>query len=129
MVLEEKRKYVKEFCQRQFCSPSCPLRGNSGTGCSIYIDGASESDLDKALVKIKMGAVEHDIVNHPSHYCREGGMESIDEMVLIFGKEAVKNFCLCNVWKYRYRASDKNGEEDLKKSDWYMRKYKELMEG
>lgn len=69
-----------------------------------------------------------DVVNHPKHYCREGGMESIDEMVEVFGAEAVMNFCLCNVWKYRYRASDKNGEEDLKKSDWYMRKYKELKE-
>ena len=68
-----------------------------------------------------------DMVNHPSHYCREGGMESIDEMVLIFGKEAVKTFCLLNVWKYRYRAADKDGERDLKKSDWYIRKYKELM--
>jgi len=70
--------------------------------------------------------MQNDVVNHPKHYCRDGGMESIDEMVLVFGIEAVKNFCLCNVWKYRYRAADKNGEEDLKKSDWYMRKYKEL---
>lgn len=69
---------------------------------------------------------EEDKVNHPSHYNREDAMESIDEMVLVFGKEAVKNFCLCNVWKYRYRAADKNGQEDLKKSDWYMKKYKEL---
>lgn len=65
-------------------------------------------------------------VNHPSHYNREDAMEAIDEMVLVFGKEAVKNFCLCNVWKYRYRAADKNGKEDLKKSDWYLNKYKEL---
>lgn len=69
-----------------------------------------------------------DVINHPKHYCREGGMESIDEMVEVFGREAVMNFCLCNIWKYRYRASGKNGEEDLKKSDWYMRKYKELKE-
>ena len=69
-----------------------------------------------------------DDVNHPSHYNREDAMECIEEMVLIFGKEAVKNFCLCNVWKYRYRAADKNGEKDLKKSDWYMAKYKELSE-
>ena len=67
-----------------------------------------------------------DIVNKPKHYNREGAMESIDEMVLVFGVEAVKSFCLCNVWKYRYRAADKNGEEDIKKSDWYMRKYHEL---
>lgn len=67
-----------------------------------------------------------DIVNHPPHYCREGSMECIEEMELIFGKEAVKHFCLCNAWKYRYRSSAKNGEEDIKKSDWYIRKYKEL---
>ena len=67
-------------------------------------------------------------VNHPSHYCREEAMECIEEMILVFGREAVKNFCLCNAWKYRYRAADKNGEEDLKKSDWYINKYKELCE-
>lgn len=70
----------------------------------------------------------YDVVSRPKHYNRAGGMESIDEMVLVFGPEAVKNFCLCNVWKYRYRAADKNGEEDLRKSDWYMNKYKELCE-
>ena len=67
-------------------------------------------------------------INHPSHYNREDAMECIDEMVLVFGKEAVKNFCLCNIWKYRYRAADKNGEIDLEKSDWYMKKYQELCE-
>lgn len=70
-----------------------------------------------------------EVVNHPSHYNREGAMECIDEMILVFGVEAVKNFCLCNWLKYRYRASDKNGEEDLKKSDWYLKKYKELCNG
>ena len=67
-----------------------------------------------------------DNINHPTHYCREDAMECIDEMILIFGKDAVKNFCLCNAWKYRYRAADKNGEEDLKKSDWYIKKYRDL---
>lgn len=67
-----------------------------------------------------------DNVNHPSHYNRENSIECIDEMIAVFGKEAVKNFCLCNVWKYRYRAGDKNGQEDVKKSDWYMNKYMEI---
>lgn len=69
-----------------------------------------------------------DMVNHPPHYNRENAMQCIEEMELVFGKEAVKNFCICNAWKYRYRAADKNGEEDIKKSDWYLRKYKELCE-
>lgn len=73
-----------------------------------------------------MNEVKNDNVSHPQHYNREGGMECLDEMILIFGKEVVKNFCLCNAWKYRYRAADKNGEEDLRKSDFYIAKYKEL---
>lgn len=71
---------------------------------------------------------EHnDPVNHPSHYTN-GGIECIDEMILVFGEATVACFCLCNVWKYRKRALHKNGEEDLKKADWYMAKYKELIE-
>ena len=65
-------------------------------------------------------------IEHPSHYNREGALECIDEMELVFGKEAVKHFCLLNAWKYRYRAADKNGIEDLKKSDWYLKKYREF---
>lgn len=65
----------------------------------------------------------HDNVNHPSHYCRDGAMECIDEMRIVFGDDIVAAFCLCNVWKYRYRASEKGHEEDLKKSDFYMKKF------
>lgn len=68
-----------------------------------------------------------DMVNHPHHYTN-GGMECIDEMMLIFGREVVMHFCLCNTWKYRYRALSKNGEEDMQKSHWYLNKYKELKE-
>lgn len=71
---------------------------------------------------------DKEAVDHPDHYNRDGSMECIDEMVKVFGVEAVKNFCLLNVWKYRYRAAGKNGEEDLRKSDWYMRKFAELSE-
>lgn len=67
-------------------------------------------------------------ISHPSHYNREGAMECFDEFVLIYGIEAGLNACLFNIHKYRYRASDKNGLADLKKSDWYMAKYKELLE-
>lgn len=65
-------------------------------------------------------------IEHPNHYNRAGAMECIDEMVLAFGEEAVYHFCICNAWKYRYRSSEKNGEEDIKKSDWYMKKAEEL---
>ena len=47
-------------------------------------------------------------------------------MILIYGEEAVMNFCLCNMHKYRYRANMKGGAVDKQKSDWYVAKYKEL---
>lgn len=61
---------------------------------------------------------EQNNVNHPKHY--QGKHECIDEMIALFGVEAVKHFCMCNVYKYRYRASAKNGQEDLDKADVYM---------
>ena len=71
--------------------------------------------------------IEVDMVNRPPHYCREGAMECIDEMVMIFGTYETAIFCKLNAYKYRYRAGSKgSAEEDMKKSDWYMKKYKEL---
>lgn len=56
-------------------------------------------------------------VNHPAHY--QGQHECIEVMRAIFGDEAVKSFCKCNAYKYRFRADKKNGEEDIKKAEWY----------
>lgn len=70
--------------------------------------------------------MENNKIQHPKHYNRENAMECFDEFIMIYGVEAAKYACLFNIHKYRYRAADKNGEEDLRKSDWYMKKYKEL---
>lgn len=63
----------------------------------------------------------------PNHY-KIHNMECWDEMEVVFGTNAVIQFCKLNAWKYRYRASEKNGEEDLKKADVYLKKAKELQE-
>ena len=67
-----------------------------------------------------------DIVNHPSHYT-SSGIECIDEMIILYGKEETMSFCKLNCHKYRKRAMDKGGRTDLKKSDWYAKKYLELL--
>lgn len=56
-------------------------------------------------------------VNHPDHY--QGKNECIDVMVAMFGEEAVKHFCMCNAYKYRFRADKKNGAEDIAKAEFY----------
>ena len=77
----------------------------------------------------KVSPPEGSRIDHPRWYNRENAIECIDEMVLVFGEETTAHYCLLNCWKYRYRAGLKNnGYEDLEKSDWYMRKYKELKE-
>lgn len=61
-----------------------------------------------------------DNINHPSHY--QGKNECIDVMRAMFGDEAVKGFCRCNAYKYRFRAGRKDGQsadQDLKKAEWY----------
>ena len=65
--------------------------------------------------------IEEDIVNHPKHY--EHGIECIDEMILLYGKEETMSFCKLNSHKYRKRALDKGGREDQDKSDWYVKEY------
>ena len=94
--------------------------------CKYFPLGEKEEPCISCRLFDKWDGIPIDVVNHPSHYCQEGSMECIDEMVAVFGKNAVMHFCLLNVWKYRKRAVFKNGEEDLKKSDWYMKKYLEL---
>lgn len=67
-----------------------------------------------------------DNVNHPSHYT--GRYECIDVMQDVFGNEATDNFCLCNAFKYIWRARKKNGLEDVKKAVWYLTRYIEEAE-
>lgn len=63
--------------------------------------------------------VKEDPIN-PDHYKSETSLECIEAMEIIFGRDAVIDFCVCNVWKYIWRWKNKNGKEDLKKSAWYL---------
>ena len=68
---------------------------------------------------------KNDIVNHPGHY-ETGKFECIEVMQEALGTDAVKDFCICNAFKYLYRHKRKNGLEDIKKAKWYIDKYIEL---
>lgn len=68
-----------------------------------------------------------DVVNHPKHY-ETGKYECFDVMREALGDEAVKDFCICNAFKYLYRHRRKNGAEDIEKAIWYLEKWQELQE-
>lgn len=63
-----------------------------------------------------------DNVNHPQHYIRNG-LETIDVIKAftsnLVGMEAV---CTGNALKYLCRWKEKNGLEDLKKAEWYLKR-------
>jgi hypothetical protein len=67
-------------------------------------------------------------VEHPAHYMGTS-IECIDAMRETQGVEAVKNFCICNAFKYLWRHEKKNGVEDVKKAAWYLNKFIELETG
>lgn len=87
--------------------------------------------IDELRLRIQVGEefdrlpTEFDPVNHPSHYT-QGIIECIDAMQAAYGKESVMHFCKCNAFKYQWRFDKKDGEEDIKKAQWYQNKFLEL---
>jgi hypothetical protein len=75
---------------------------------------------------------EVDLINHPAHYTY-AGMECIDMMRALYGREAVIAYCKCAAFKYVYRKGHKGTDEDaardMEKAAWYARKAEELEHG
>lgn len=69
----------------------------------------------------------NDAVNHPSHYT-SGAHECIDVMEAILTEEEFIGFLKGNIFKYRFRSNLKNGEEDIKKAEWYESKLMETLQ-
>ena len=72
--------------------------------------------------------MENEKINHPAHYC-QGGIECIDAIEAattnLTGIEAV---CTANVIKYIWRWKEKNGAEDLRKAEWYLKRLTRIVE-
>lgn len=72
--------------------------------------------------------MSNDMVNHPAHY-ETNGIECIDAMVASQGAEAVRNYCVCNAFKYIWRHQHKGKSvEDIQKAIWYLNRYLDLYE-
>lgn len=62
-----------------------------------------------------------DNVNHPSHYTF-GGIELIDVWEATMSNEALQGLYKGNVMKYLWRYEHKNGLEDLRKAEFYLKR-------
>lgn len=87
----------------------------------------SKTITEEKPVKQLLNDIE--MVNHPKHY-NSYDKEVIDMMIDIWGPEETATFCKLNAFKYRMRMGTKPNnpfEQDLKKEQWYINKYHELL--
>ena len=118
------QNYCKDDCENCVIEKLCtPISGRF----SMH-----EEDCKRAYEIITEGKacpqfVKCDNVNHPKHY-ESGKFECIDVMCEALGEDGVKDFCLCNAFKYIYRCKHKHDSpvEDVKKARWYLTKFLEL---
>lgn len=92
---------------------------------SIYDEPCPDCTFDESTGKPTHYKAKEDNVNHPKHYEGNTSLECIDVMELVFGMDAVRDFCLCNAFKYLWRHKHKNGKEDLDKARWYIERAKQ----
>lgn len=88
------------------------------TPIELFTVYTSDED-DKAEPVTQPDAQQYEYVNGPAHY---HGTECIENMRKLYGDEAVRWFCICNAYKYRFRNGSKPGvsaEQDREKADWY----------
>ena len=85
----------------------------------------SSADLEKKNEALN---VKKDNIN-PDHYKNQTSLECIEAMEIIFGRDAVIDFCRCNAWKYIWRWKHKNGTEDLDKAKWYLERAYGMLSG
>ena len=71
-------------------------------------------------IKKLFEAVKKDNINHPFHYC--GSIETIDYIKDKLTPDCFEGFLAGNVIKYISRYGKKNGLEDLRKAEWYLKK-------
>lgn len=77
------------------------------------------NDKSDAQPKALQDIQQYEYVDGPAHY---HGTECIENMRKLFGDEAVRWFCICNAYKYRFRDGSKPGvaaEQDEEKARWY----------
>lgn len=119
--LSDALERIKQECLHNDC-PHCPF-GDGAGGCLLTDANVIPCEWDFSVMRNADAApTTSDNVNHPSHYT-QGGVECIDALqaatVNLQGIEAV---CTANAIKYLWRWKQKNGEEDLKKAQWYIDK-------
>jgi hypothetical protein len=72
--------------------------------------------------------IVYDPVNKPAHYNLGDGVECIDYIKQVLGKEGFIDYCHGNMIKYQHRYKYKrNAVEDMEKAQWYLNRMVETL--
>lgn len=131
MTIEEKRDAIKAYCNTHSCGTECDCRlyeflKDRDIGCwTVITDEQLEANYEHLF-----GGGASSAVSHPPHYTGEK-YECIEVMREVFGEDAVKDFCLCNAFKYLWRCKKKHYTPltDIEKAKFYLEEYIKLEEG
>ena len=142
MTLKEKVMQMEPDCIDSGCVggvQKCPGDYPYLNEPELHVSNCTEEDcdkcwnqeyVDKSVDTVDKKEIEKNVC-HPSHYSQAGRRECIEEMRVVFGDEAVREWCILTAYKYMYRGGNKSGnseEQDKAKMAWYL-DYAEKMEG
>ena len=84
------------------------------------------ADVCPGQTKMTLDETKREMVNHPNHY-QAGGLECIDVMEQLYGREAVESWIKLTIFKYACRADKKDGAQDIDKIRWYSDKLVQML--
>jgi len=134
ITIDEMRTEIKKYCNTFDRCEGCVIKEQ----CDEYTN-ANPSEMNPVKLdifykqvfkyrnKVHDAEQSFDPVERPQHYASTS-VECIDMMIETQGEEAVIDFCICNAFKYLWRHRGKNGDEDVRKANWYLNKAVELMD-
>jgi hypothetical protein len=83
---------------------------------SVWCIGYSQWQPQETEVWIKS---DNDKINHPTHYT-QGGIECIEAIKAALTADEFRGYIKGTILKYVWRERIKNGDEDLKKAEWFI---------
>lgn len=84
------------------------------------------TDYKKIIEDFEMEERKNKMVDHPPHY-NQSGIECIDA-IMAATDSGFEFYLQGNIIKYLWRYRYKNGSEDLKKAEWYLKKLIQITE-
>jgi hypothetical protein len=80
-----------------------------------------------SLVEEMKSMIKDDMVNSPDHY-NFADIECIDAIRAATGEDGFESYLQGNIMKYLWRYNYKNGLQDLRKAEWYLKRLIEANE-